>query len=150
MRIWSISPEYMDTKRLGAQWCEALLCRNVIKGLTKGYKHHPQALRLMKHPTPLAFVNSFLYTIWKESQNRGFKYDKNRLEEFPSFVGPMPVTKGQLYYEFHHLQNKLTDSGELERYHRNERNSMGFYGIKPNDLFIVVPGDIEDFEKIKS
>ena len=45
MRLWSIHPQYLDTKGLVALWREALLAQNVLHGNTKGYKNHPQLLR---------------------------------------------------------------------------------------------------------
>lgn len=47
MRLWSISPQYLDTKGLLALWREGLLAQNVLLGLTKGYRSHPQCTRFL-------------------------------------------------------------------------------------------------------
>ena len=41
MRLWTINFKYLDAKGLVALWREALLAKNVLEGLTKGYKNHP-------------------------------------------------------------------------------------------------------------
>ena len=112
MRLWSIHPKYLDSKRLVAQWREALLCRVVLDEKTKGYKKHPQFLRIKNHLQPYYFINAFLYTIWEEGQQRNFKFDKSKLmEEFvQKYEEPfqlMEVTDGQIQYEFDLLQKKL-------------------------------------------
>ena len=41
MRLWSLSPKYLDRQGLLAVWREALLAKKVLEGKTKGYKNHP-------------------------------------------------------------------------------------------------------------
>jgi hypothetical protein len=41
MRLWSIHPRYLDPQGLVALWREALLARAVLRGQTRGYRHHP-------------------------------------------------------------------------------------------------------------
>ena len=43
MRLWTISFKYLDAKGLVALWREALLAKNVLAGLTKGYQKSPAA-----------------------------------------------------------------------------------------------------------
>ena len=46
MRLWSLHPQYLDTKGLVALWREALLAiQAVLGGKTAGYRHHPQLHR---------------------------------------------------------------------------------------------------------
>jgi hypothetical protein len=42
MRLWSLHPQYLDPQGLVALWREALLAQAVLRGKTRGYKHHPQ------------------------------------------------------------------------------------------------------------
>lgn len=49
MRLWTISFKYLDAKGLVALWREALLAKNVLAGLIKGYKNHPQLDRFYAH-----------------------------------------------------------------------------------------------------
>ena len=152
MRLWSIHPKYLDSKRLTAQWREALLCRKVLEGKTKGYKSHPQFLRAKNHSQPFYFINYFLYTIWQEATNRGYNYDKSKLimelsEKYQCPFESIEVTTGQLEYEYHHMQLK---AGEFSsQYVINEEAFMNEGFIEPNPCFVSIPGDIQSFEKVK-
>ena len=53
MRLWTINFKYLDAKGLVALWREALLAKNVLAGLTKGYKNHPQLDRFYAHENAL-------------------------------------------------------------------------------------------------
>ena len=151
MRIWSIHPKYLDSKRLTAQWREALLCRAVLDNKTKGYKKHPQFLRVKNHPQPYYFINMFLFEIWKEGKKRNFQFDRSKLIEemwkkYTEPFIPMEVTEDQLEYEFNWMQGKL-DEFDVQctrnlRYFNEE-------GILSNEIFLVIPGPIMKFEKIK-
>jgi hypothetical protein len=147
MRIWSISLEYLDSKRLGAQWREALLCRNVLLGLTKGYKNHPQFTRIQQHQQPLDFINTFLYEVHREATNRGYKYDEKKLQPVKLLM-KMDVTEKQLEYEFSHIQLKIKNSKNHIKFITN-RFSYDEFGLSSGQLFNVIPGDIMDFEKTK-
>ncbi|MFP3319689.1 MAG: pyrimidine dimer DNA glycosylase/endonuclease V [Acidilobus sp.] len=46
MRLWSISPGYLDARGLLALWREALLAQKVLTGLTRGYTRHRLSLAL--------------------------------------------------------------------------------------------------------
>jgi hypothetical protein len=141
----------LDSKRLGAQWREALLCRNVLKGMTVGYKNHPQFLRIAKHPNPIGFINAYLSTIWKEASHRGYSYDLSKIEKVRlEEVEPIKVTCGQVSYEFKHNQHKLKDSKNSEKFLLNENLVPDGCNIQVNPLFIKIPGEIEDFEKPKN
>ena len=45
MRLWSLHPKYLDARGLVALWREALLAQAVLRGETRGYRHHPQLAR---------------------------------------------------------------------------------------------------------
>ena len=49
LRLWSIHPKYLDGIGLVALWRESLLAQKVLKGETKGYRHHPQLRRFIAH-----------------------------------------------------------------------------------------------------
>ena len=44
MRLWTLHPKYLDAQGLVALWREALLAKAVLRGETRGYRHHPQLL----------------------------------------------------------------------------------------------------------
>jgi len=151
MRLWSIHPKYLDPKRLTAQWREALLCRAVLEGKTKGYKQHPQFLRVKTHTQPHYFINRFLLEIWEESKKRGYDFDKSKLMEdlyakYQEPFEPMEVTDAQLEYEFMHLQSKL---GEFDKQRVLNDQYFAEEGIESNNIFIIIAGPIMDFEKLK-
>ena len=80
MRLWSIAPEYLDRVGLIALWREGLLAQKVILGETTGYKNHPQLERFNKTSDPAGSIASYLLEIYRESQNRGFKFDRKKIE----------------------------------------------------------------------
>jgi len=52
MRLWTLHPKYLDAKGLVALWREALLAQKVLRGKTRGYRHHPQLFRFAKTNNP--------------------------------------------------------------------------------------------------
>jgi hypothetical protein len=106
MRLWSISPKYLDTKGLVALWREALLAKHVLEGKTKGYKNHPQLNRFKNHPFSIEAINFYLSHVFIEASKRGYKFNISKFELFDN-VMQLPVTTGQINYEFQHLLKKL-------------------------------------------
>jgi hypothetical protein len=145
MRLWSIHPKYLDASRLNAQWREALLCKACLEDKTVGYLNHPQYLRVKNHPHPHDFINKFLYSIWEEGFNRGYKYDDTKFAICLDFE-PMEVTEDQIEYEFEHLQKKL---GEFDEQYVSNEQDFNEEGILLNDCFLLIPGPIMNFEKVK-
>ena len=60
MRLWSLHPAYLDARGLVALWREALLAREVLRGNTRGYRHHPQLDRFRASAAPLSAINAYL------------------------------------------------------------------------------------------
>lgn len=154
MRLWSISPSYLDSKGLVACWRESLLCQNVLLGNTRGYKNHPQALRFKRDTLnkTMATIGQYLYYIYKEAKTRGYNFNIEKIEMFDKDL-KLTVTRGQLEFEFEHLQKKLwTRNIEQRSLNFTERYAdfEGFVdrGIKAHPLFEVIDGDIEPFERI--
>ena len=63
MRLWSLSSSYLDRQGLCSLWVETLLAQEVLKGNTKGYKNHPQLLRLKRSNNPIGFIGAYLVQI---------------------------------------------------------------------------------------
>lgn len=59
MRLWSLSPHYLDQKGLVALWREGLLAKAVLEEKTKGYKNHPQLDRFKSSQMPLEEINEY-------------------------------------------------------------------------------------------
>ena len=142
MRLWSIHPEYLDAKGFVALWREALLAQNVLLGKTKGYKKHPQLERFKNTSNPLGAIASYLISIIDEAEKRGYNFNRSKIVN-NKINSRIPVTNGQVEYEFKHLLGKL-----------NKRDP-GLYNqlkmvnkIKVNPTFKKVPGKVEDWEKV--
>jgi hypothetical protein len=106
MRLWSLHPRYLDPKGLVALWREGLLARAVLRGETRGYRHHPQLQRFQQHPEPEAAIDAYLHGVLAEATARGYRFDGSKLGAFTT-VAPIEVTTGQVDYEWTHLLRKL-------------------------------------------
>lgn len=108
MRIWSLHPQYLDSKGLVALWRETLLAKHVLEGKTKGYKNHPQLIRFKKSNDPLNSINAYLSEIYHEAERRGYQFNKEKIDwDFTTIK--LKVTEGQMAYETKHLLNKLKE-----------------------------------------
>ena len=140
MRLWSLHPEYLDSKGLVALWREALLAKHVLEGKTKGYKNHPQLDRFKQSVNPIETINQYLAEVYKEACNRDYNFDKEKINwNFKS--RKLTVTSGQLDYETNHLLNKLQkrDPGKFRQLKIKKR-------VKPHPLFELIKGEIEEWE----
>jgi len=143
MRLWSIHPKYLDNKGLVAVWRESLLAKKVLEGKTKGYKNHPQLKRFKDSNSPILLINQYLLFIFNESQNRGYKFDKTKINIIESIEElKIKVTNKQIEYEYQHLLHKLTVR-DLKRFEQIKKIKQ----IDPNPLFEIKEGEIEDWEK---
>jgi hypothetical protein len=140
MRIWSLHPSYLDAKGLVALWRETLLAKHVLEDRTKGYRNHPQLTRFKACIDPLSGINHYLAVVYEEAQNRGYAFDKNKIEWGYSPCNLL-VTNGQIKYEMSHLLNKL-----------NARDPQRFLQLKnkrkllPHPIFTIIDGEIEKWE----
>ena len=142
MRLWSLHPKYLDTKGLVALWREALLAQAVLKGNTQGYRHHPQLERFQASRAPLSAIGTYLKAIQHEATRRGFKFDKTKIGS-GRITRHLPVTEGQLTYEFKHLRKKLAlrDAQLLDRL-----KAVTCPDTHP--LFKKIPGPVQTWERI--
>ena len=141
MRIWTLHPKYLDPQGLVALWREALLARAVLRGETKGYRHHPQLLRFQSHAAPKSAINAYLGSVLIEAESRGYSFNRRK-------VGPVRIgrrigsTAGQLRYEWLHLMAKLRmRSPSLYRRWR------GVTSPESHPLFNIKRGAVETWER---
>lgn len=106
MRLWSLHPMYLDPQGLVALWREALLAKAVLRGETRGYKHHPQLERFNSHASPRLAINAYLGSIYEEAVRRGYHFDQGKIGPIRA-VPRISVTHGQLQHEWGHLLGKL-------------------------------------------
>jgi hypothetical protein len=143
MRLWTLHPKYLDARGLVALWREALLAQKVLRGGTRGYKHHPQLLRFAGQPNPPAALAAYLKAVHAEAVGRDYKFDAKKIGRRKS-RGKIKETRGQLLYEWRHLKRKLKE--------RDPKRLRGFASVKipaPHPLFIIVPGKVRDWEKVQ-
>ena len=86
MRLWSLHPKYLDAQGLVALWREGLLARAVLRGNTRGYKHHPQLDRFTAHAQPRLAINAYLAGVHAEAEARGYSFDRTK-------IGPVKVVE---------------------------------------------------------
>jgi hypothetical protein len=141
MRLWTVHPQYLDSKGLVAAWREALLAQKVLARETRGYRHHPQLVRFEAQADPLAAVATFLAGIADEAQRRGYNFDVAKIPR-RRFVGQIPETAGQLLYEWGHLMAKLQ-----ARAPQLARRLCSITTPEPHPLFRIVPGNVRAWEK---
>jgi hypothetical protein len=142
MRLWSLHPKYLDTKGLPAAWREGLLAQKVLQGGTSGYRNHPQLERFKSQPDPASAIAAFLTTIYEEGIRRGYRFDGSKIAAFPA-SRRIPVTEGQLLYEWALLKHKLQ-----QRDPRKHRELVEESELEAHPLFEVVPGEIEVWERM--
>lgn len=106
MRLWSLHPRYLDAQGLVALWREALLARAVLRGQTKGYRFHPQLERFKAHPTPRLAISTYLDAVCEEARARGYSFDSSKVGRGSTTI-LIPVTAGQIAFEWDHLLRKL-------------------------------------------
>ncbi|PLJ78672.1 pyrimidine dimer DNA glycosylase/endonuclease V [Infirmifilum sp. SLHALR2] len=143
MRLWSIHPKYLDAKGLVALWREALLARKVLEGGTKGYRNHPQLERFKACENPMECIDAYIYYVWLESVERGYSFDVSKVRKVVK-VSVIPVTEGQVSYEFQHLLGKLK-ARDPKRY----QELVNLHRVEVNPVFKVVPGGVEPWEKVR-
>lgn len=137
MRLWSLHPKYLDSRGLVALWREALLAQAVLKGRTRGYRHHPQLLRFTTDS-----IAAYLRAIHSESLARGYRFDVAKIGRARR-SGRLAVTRGQLDYEWRHLMRKLKT--------RDPKRRVALAGVKKplsHPLFRVVRGGVASWEKV--
>lgn len=141
MRLWSLHPRYLDPQGLVALWREALLARAVLRGKTKGYRHHPQLTRFQAHAMPRAAICAYLGVVLGEAARRGYAFDARKAGPQRD-VAPIAVTRGQLDYEWQHLLRKLA-----KRSPSHYRRWRALRAPERHPMMVVRTGGVESWEK---
>ncbi|MBU9889524.1 MAG: pyrimidine dimer DNA glycosylase/endonuclease V [Candidatus Omnitrophica bacterium] len=141
MRLWSLHPKYLDAKGIVALWREALLAQKVLQGKTKGYTHHPQLDRFRDSGDARNAIARYLEGVWEEADRRGYHFDKNKIPA-AKFPPKIPVTRGQIDYEFEWLCRKLRtrDPARCAAVRHETR-------IEIHPSFRVKPGPVAPWER---
>lgn len=162
MRLWSLHPRHLDRQGLVACWREALLAQAVLAGRTRGYRSHSQLVRFREQADPLLSVGAYLAGVAEEASSRGYRFDRSRIDR-PALsatdgehadglrdrderrlddVPSIPVTDGQIAYEWQHLMAKLAL--------RSPERHAAAHRLTPevHPLFHVVPGPVAAWERV--
>lgn len=142
MRLWSLHPQYLDSKGLVALWREGLLARAVLKQQTIGYNSHPQLDRFKAHPNPVNAIEYYLRCVYQEASRRGFNFNSGKLTP-KQRCAKITITDGQLAYELDHLKNKLK-----QRDPALYQKIVDLAKPEPHPLFKVIAGGIEPWERL--
>lgn len=142
MRLWTLHPRYLDPQGLVALWREALLARAVIRGQTRGYRHHPQLARFQSHASPRSAISSYLAVVCEEAAARGYSFDASKTGPSRSSIR-IPVTNGQIDHEWEHLLRKLRARNPAVY-----RRWKGARDLEPHPMFEVISGPIEHWERV--
>lgn len=139
MRLWSLHPRLLDRAALVACWREGLLAQKVLRGETRGYRHHPQLTRFREGDHPLRLIAAYLQALHQEAEARGYRFDAALISAEPAAMPGLRVTSGQLVLELEHLRAKVgvRDPGWLPRLSE----------CIAHPLFAQVPGPVEEWER---
>lgn len=154
MRLWSLHPKYLDARGLTALWREALLAQAVLRGRTRGYRHHPQLRRFAESAAPRALIACYLRAVQAEAERRGYCFDASKIGRAGragrgsgagsgGAVATLTVTRAQLQYEWRHLQRKLSSRAPAWL-----ASMAAVSAPRPHPLFRVVRGGIARWEII--
>ena len=138
VRLWSIHPDLLDRAALVAGWREGLLAQKVLRGMTKGYRAHPQLERFRTLADPVAGIATWLHGLADAADARAVEAVAARVVLPP---GPerLPLTDGQLALEWAHLRAKVIerDPPWLDR----------LVAPRPHPMFDLIPGPVAAWER---
>ncbi|MBF0191832.1 MAG: DNA lyase [Magnetococcales bacterium] len=141
MRLWTLHPACLDPQGLVAVWREGLLAQKVLRGLTRGYRHHPQLIRFRQTDDPIGAVVAYLRGVEQEAARRGYRFDPTRLGP-ERWSGTMPESVGQLDFEWRHLLAKVAIRSPA-----HYATIQGVIRPDPHPLFTLIDGPKRDWEK---
>lgn len=142
MRLWSLHPQYLDSKWLVALWREWLLAQHVLEGRTKWYIHHPQLERFRDTTDPLSHINAYLSEVYQVATLRWYHFDSTKLSSGWIHLD-ISVTRGQIEFELSHLKAKLK-LRDRKKYEELENMTH----IVPHPLFTVIDWGIAPWERL--
>lgn len=144
VRIWSVAPSLLDRAALIAGWREGLLAQKVLRGLTRGYRNHPQLERFRDLGDPVLGIATWLHGLADEATARGYTFDRTRVVVPPDPTLSMPLTEGQLGLEWAHLRVKVEARDPLWW---SQIEPLQGIEVTAHPLFRVVPGPVACWER---
>jgi hypothetical protein len=141
MRLWTLHPRHLDARGLVALWREGLLAQAVLRGRTRGYRHHPQLIRFNQCSRPVALIAGYLEAVRAEALQRGYSFDATKIARKGEMT-PIIVTRGQLEFEWEQLTSRVR-----ERDPRWYPSLARVSKPRAHPLFRIVRGGIADWER---
>ena len=142
MRLWTLHPQYLDAQGLVALWREGLLAQKVLRGRTRGYRHHPQLERFKAQRDPVASIARYLREVQAEAARRGYAFKASKIAR-RNGARAIPETRGQLRHEWEHLLRKLERRAPA-RFAQVSRVKHP----RAHPLFTVKRGRVRDWERL--
>lgn len=132
MRLWTLSPTYLDTKGLNAQWLEAYILKNKIKAGEK-WMNYPGMKHLILSSNPVRDLDIYMTHLYSSALMRGYHYN-DELFEFHEWIPPkIKVPREDIKKEFDLLMSRLKIRSPeryeqikftQDRYERNEQRPV--------------------------
>jgi hypothetical protein len=91
-------------------------------------------------------IGFYLLTIYEEAVERGYRYTQEKILKPADKVQPIPVTTGQVRYEWSILKERLR-SRSPPTYDALLRLEQRTLHPSPHPLFVLVKGNVEPWEK---
>ena len=79
---------YLDARGLVALWREALLAQAVLRGRTRGYRHHPQLARFRDVASPCGGIAQYLRVVHAESLDTRLRFRSRQKSRRARCHGP--------------------------------------------------------------
>lgn len=133
---------YLDRRGLVALWREGLLAQAVLRGATRGYRHHPQLTRFSQCRAPVSVLASYLRVVHDEASHRGYTFRRAKVARTAERAWPLTVTRAQLAFEWSHLLAKVA-----ERDVAWWRSLARVRRARPHPMFTLVDGPVAEWER---
>lgn len=119
MRLWSISPSFLDRMGLLGLWREALQAQRIIIGDPpyKGpYANHPQLERFKNHEDPVKAITYYLKQVHSEGLRRGYDFKRDLIKNTVDiYTSAIWIPRGQVNYEIRLLLHKLDSRDKAKK-----------------------------------
>jgi len=97
--------------------------------------------RFRHQANPLGAIDVYLAGVYREAVARGYSFDPSKTD-LAQTCAPLPVTDGQVSYEWQHLLQKLAarNPALFEQWRRCDQPDC-------HPLFVVCPGPVAPWER---